>query len=84
MFLFLLRLNFIKSSEFVFVTDLDKLNIGIAIVHVMIFREFASVGFPAKVTGVNSLNGGIHLIRRYVIVVRIRSLVVSSFVYNNI
>lgn len=84
MFLFLLRLNFIKSSEFVFVTDLDKLNIGITIVHMMIFREFASVSFPAKVTSVNSLNGGIHLIRWYVIVVRIRSLVVSSFVYNNI
>jgi hypothetical protein len=51
---------------------------------VMIFWEFASVSFPAKVTSVNSLNGGIHLIRWYVIVVRIRSLVVSSFVYNNI
>lgn len=79
---FLLSINLIECGEIRI--DLDKLNIGIAIIHMMVFREFASVSFPAKVSGVDSLNGSIHLVRWNVIIVGVRSLVVSSFVYNDI
>lgn len=79
---FLLCLNFIKGGEFL--TDLNKFNVSITIVHMMILREFARVSFPTKVTGINCLNGSIHLVRWNMIVVGVRSLVVSSFVYNDI
>lgn len=57
---FLLGSDFVKWCEFR--VDLDELNIGVAIVHVMIFGEFASVGFPAEVSGVDRLDGSIHLV----------------------
>ena len=79
---FLLSLNFIESGELL--TDLDELDIFVAIIHVVIFGELACVGFPTEVAGVDGLNSCIHFVRWHMSMMQIHSLTMSPFVHNDI
>lgn len=50
----------------------------------MMLLEFAGVCFPAEITGVDSFNYEIHMVWWHMIKMRIRSLIMSSFVNDHI